>query len=270
MTKTTMADLEADLALAHRLADEARTISLAMFRGRFGQRVKSDGSIVTDADEAVERAIRARVAAERPDDAMLGEEDGEMGSGPRRWIVDAIDGTRSFANGSSEWGTLIALEIDGQVAVGVCDIAPMDRRYWAARGAGAFRADGVGEPVRLGVSATTAFAGSRCFVPGKLFQPEANEAEVAALIDATRQPAPNDHPALDVAGGHLDLAVFFMGGPWDVAAPAIVVEEAGGRFSDRFGGASIALGGGVFSNGCVHEAALAITATATPGRGRGA
>jgi histidinol-phosphatase len=253
-------DLEADLVFAIRLADEARTISLAMFRGRFEQRIKPDGSIVTDADEAVERAIRARVAAERPEDAMLGEEFGETGSGPRRWIVDAIDGTRSFASGSSEWGTLIALEIDGRVVVGVCDMAPIERRYWAVRKAGAYRADRGGEPVRLEVSTVPKLQGARCFVPGAIYQPEASKPQIETLLAATRQPVPGDHPALEVAAGHLDLAVFFMAGPWDVAAPSIVVEEAGGRFSDRSGGTSLARDGGIFSNGRVHDDALEITA----------
>ena len=95
------ADLTADLALARALADEARAISLGAFRGRFERRRKKDGSIVTSADEAVERAIRARLGRERPDDAMLGEEFGETGSGPRRWVVDAIDGTASGKTAAS-------------------------------------------------------------------------------------------------------------------------------------------------------------------------
>jgi len=252
------AALEADLELAHRLADEARAISLSMFRGRFEQRRKADGSIVTAADEAVERAIRARLGQERPDDAMLGEEFGESGRGPRRWIVDAIDGTASFAAGSEHWGTLIALEIEGEVAVGVCDMAPIDRRYWAARGQGAFSADGAAAPVRLRVSETGELEGSRCFVPGADWLPEADRARAQALGAAARLVIPDDHPALGVAAGELDLAAFFVAGPWDVAAPAIVVAEAGGTFTDLHGGSSLARGGGMFSNGRVHETALAL------------
>jgi histidinol-phosphatase len=257
------ASLGDDLALARHLADEARAISLAMFRGRFGRRVKADGSIVTDADEAVERAIRRRLQAERPTDAMLGEEEGQTGGGHRRWIVDAIDGTHSFAAGGDQWGTLIALEIDGRIAVGVCDQVPIDRRYFAARGRGAFCAVGGAPPVRLAVSEAADLEQSRCFVPNNEWLPDAEtRAQATALLAATRQPVPGDHPALLVAAGDFDLAVYFMGGPWDVAAPSIVVEEAGGRFSDRLGGTSIERGGGIFSNGRVHDAVLAVTARA--------
>jgi histidinol-phosphatase len=254
-----MGRLTDDLELAERLADEARAISLAHFRGAFAQRRKADGSIVTEVDEAVERAIRARLADERPGDAMLGEEFGETGSGPRRWIVDAIDGTAGFAAGTSEWGTLIALEVDGEVAVGVCDMAPIDRRYVAARGEGAYRRDAGGAAERLAVSSREALAGARAFAPSREWMPDAAAKSGAdALRAITQHSDANDHPALLVASGELDVAAFFMGGPWDVAAPSIVVIEAGGRFSDLYGGASIARGGGLFSNALVHDAALTI------------
>lgn len=256
--------LSADLELAMALADEARSISLGAFRGHFGKRRKADGSIVTDIDEAVERAIRARLKRERPDDAMLGEEFGETGRGPRRWIVDAIDGTSSFAAGTAQWGTLIALEVDGELAVGVCDMAPIDRRYFAAAGQGAHCVESGGEPERLRVSAGADFAAARCFVPSPEWTPAADRIRCAALSARTQCFDPADHPALRVAAGEIELAAFFMGGPWDVAAPAIVVREAGGRFSDLHGGTSIARGGGLFSNGRVHEHALALA-----GRGPG-
>jgi histidinol-phosphatase len=252
------ADLTSDLALARQLAEEARTISLAAFRGRFEKRRKKDGSIVTSADEAVERAIRARLSRERPDDAMLGEEFGETGLGPRRWVVDAIDGTASFAGGGTQWGTLIALEVDGVVAVGVCDMAPIDRCYFAASGQGAHCIDRGGAPERLHVSATADLRGARCFVPGPEWTRGADQMRAAALAARTGIVEPDDHPALRVAAGEIEAAIFFMGGPWDVAAPSIVVREAGGRFGDLNGGASIARGGGLFSNGAVHDAALAV------------
>jgi histidinol-phosphatase len=250
--------LAADLKLAQALADEARSISLALFRGNFGRRRKADGSIVTDADEAIERAIRARVGRERPGDAMLGEEYGETGSGPRRWIVDAIDGTAHFAEGRPHWGTLIALEIDGEIAVGVCDMAPIDRRYFASAGQGAFCSERSGAPVRLQVSDAAQLQRARCFVSGPEWTPVPDRPRSAALAAQTQSVEPDDHPALRLAAGELEVAAFFMGGPWDVAAPAIVVREAGGRFSDLHGGGSIARGGGLFSNGRLHAAALAL------------
>ena len=251
-------DLDEDLALAHALADEARAISLALFRGRFVSRQKADGSIVTEVDEAIEDLIRTRLESERPGDAMLGEERGQTGDGPRRWIVDAIDGTHSFATGSEEWGTLIGLEVDGEIVAGVCDMAPIDRRYWAAQGRGAFRRASGADAVRLGVSAGKSLEDARCFVPAPHWMRGEDLERGRALGRATRPEEGDDHPALLVAAGRLEIAAFFMGGPWDIAAPAIIVREAGGEFTDLHGGRSIARGGGLFSNARLHDAALAL------------
>jgi histidinol-phosphatase len=248
--------LDADLELALRLADAAREISLARFRRPFQKRLKADGSIVTEVDEAVEDELRELLARERPADAILGEERGESGSGERRWIIDAIDGTLSFAAGKTGWGTLIALEVAGDVVVSVCDDAPIDRRYWATKGGGAFRADKAAKPSRLKVTATRELAGARSFVPPpEWVRGEDAHAMAVALAAATRPTAAEDHPALQVAFGGYDVAVFLMAGPWDLAAPSLVVEEAGGRFTDLNGGATLTAGA-VFSNGALHDAAL--------------
>lgn len=251
-------DLAADLALAHRLADTARDVSMARFRGEFARRIKKDGSLVTEVDEAVEDAIRALVSRERPQDAFLGEERGETGSGPRRWIVDAIDGTTSFAAGSTDWGTLIALEIDGRVAVGVCEMSPLDKRYSASRGGGAHVSSAGAPAVRLNVSGRAELGAARCFVQPSLWVRTADaRAMASALTTATATYEQHEHPALEVATGAADLCVFFMAGSWDLAAPAIVVEEAGGRFTDIAGGRTLT-NGAVFSNGRLHDAALAL------------
>jgi histidinol-phosphatase len=248
--------LDADLDLALRLADAAREISLPRFRGSFQKRLKADGSIVTEVDEAVEDELRELLARERPADAILGEERGASGSGERRWIIDAIDGTLSFAAGKTGWGTLIALEIAGNVVVSVCDDPPIDRRYWATKGGGSFRADAAGKPVRLKVTGTRDLARARSFVPPPEWVrgPEA-QAMAVALAAATRPTATQDHPALQVAFGGYDVAVVLMAGPWDLAAPLLVVEEAGGRFTDLNGAATLTAGG-VFSNGALHDATL--------------
>lgn len=251
---------DADLALAHRLADAARAVSLVRFRGKLNRRQKPDGSLVTDADEAVEDTIRDLLRRERPDDAMLGEERGQTGEGTRRWIVDGIDGTQSFAAGKPHWGTLIALEIDGEIVVGVCDAPPFDRRYWATRGGGAFRAVQGAAATRLHVTATASLDAAHSLVPPPEWQrDDAARAAAAAVGEATRRERPADHGALQVAAGGADLAVFFLAGPWDVAAPSIVVEEAGGRFTDLAGRHDVTGRGAVFSNGRVHDAALALT-----------
>jgi histidinol-phosphatase len=248
--------LDADLDLALRLADAAREISLARFRGSFQKRLKADGSIVTEVDEAVEDELRELLARERPADAILGEERGASGSGERRWIIDAIDGTLSFAAGKASWSTLIALEVAGKVAVSVCDDPPLDRRYWAKKGGGAFRADAAGKPARLQVAATRELSGARSFVPpAEWVRGEEAQAMAVALAAATRPTVSQDHPALQVAFGGYDVAVFFMAGEWDLAAPLLVVEEAGGRFTDLNGTATLTAGA-VFSNGALHDATL--------------
>lgn len=248
--------LDADLDLALRLADAAREISLARFRGSFKKRLKADGSIVTEVDEAVEEELRELLARERPADAILGEERGASGSGERRWIIDPIDGTLSFAAGETGWGALIALEIAGDIVVGVCDDPARDRRSWAVKGRGAFRTEGASSPKRLQVSGTTELKRARSFVPPpEWVRGDEALAMAVALMGATRPTEPEDHPALQVAFGGYDVAVFFMAGPWDLAAPALVVEEAGGRFTDLNGAATLTAGA-VFSNGPLHDATL--------------
>jgi histidinol-phosphatase len=249
-------DISADLALAHRLADAARSVTMPRFRGPFSSRNKADGSLVTEVDEAAEDAIRAIVARERPRDAFLGEERGETGSGHRRWIVDAIDGTSSFAAGTTGWGTLIALEIDGGVAIGICEMSPTAKRYWATRGGGAYVSRNGAPDVRLEVNDTAALAAARCFVtPPMWARTDAARAMSSALRAATLPYEQDEHPALEVAAGSADLCVFFTAGPWDLAAPSLVVEEAGGRFTDIAGGRTLT-GGAVFSNGRLHDAAM--------------
>jgi histidinol-phosphatase len=249
--------LEADLALAHALADAARKVSLKFFRNSPKQRRKADGSIVTEADEAVEDELRRLLALERPADAILGEERGASGSGNRRWVIDAIDGTADFAEGGTGWASLIALEIDGVLTVGVCEQPPVRRRYWATRGGGAFRASDGAEPQRLRVTTHSNLADARSFVPPPEWQRDpAARAAATALIDASDPHPMDDHPALQVAFGGYEVAVFFYAGPWDLAAPALVVEEAGGTFTDLDGRHEIAGRGAVFSNGLVHAAAL--------------
>jgi len=253
-----MSELTDDLALALLLADEARGVALSMFRGSYGKRVKPDGSVVTDADVAVEERIRDLLARERPDDAILGEEFGHTGDHTRRWILDPIDGTQSFVEGSTSWGSLIALEDAAGLAVGVCDMGPIDRRYWAARGAGAHVADAGQAPRSIRVSGKADITGSRCFVPdGRWLPDDAAQRAALALKESASMHVPGDHPALEVAAGDADIAVFFMGGPWDIAAPAIVVQEAGGLFTDLSGGASLMQGGGLFTNRLLHADALA-------------
>jgi histidinol-phosphatase len=124
-----------DLALAHRLADVADDITAARFTSRdLTVNRKADGSEVTDADVQVEEALRAIVAEQRPRDSFLSEELGlHEREASRTWIVDGIDGTRSFVAGASTWGTLIALQEHGHILVGVASSPGLRARWWAAR-----------------------------------------------------------------------------------------------------------------------------------------
>ena len=247
-----------DLALAMRLADAASAISMAYFRQSPRQWEKSDGSLVTEADLAVEHALRALLARERPNDAILGEEAGASGSGSRRWIIDAIDGTVDFASGTPNWCTLIALEIDDRLSVAVCEQPSHRRRYWATRGGGAFKqSESDPEAHRLHVSDVEVVDGSRSTVSSDQWLPDDESRRAAAALRAATRTAPvREHPALQVASGGFEFVVFFMAGPWDVAAPALIVEEAGGRFTDLEGRGALDSGNGVFSNGRVHEGVL--------------
>jgi histidinol-phosphatase len=254
--------VDADLALANELADEASVVSLSFFRREFSRWSKSDGSPVTQADVAVEKDLRGRLARERPDDAVLGEEEGQTGASARRWIVDAIDGTVDFAAGGADWGTLIALESNGRIVLGVCDQPVHKRRYWAVRGKGAFRTDSSGIPKLLRVSGGSgSLSSARSYVPpAEWWPPDDRAHRVAKALAAATVPSPlTDHPALQVAAGGYELAVFLIGGPWDVAAPSVIVEEAGGRFTDLSGRPDVFSGTAIFSNGTVHDNVLRLT-----------
>ena len=201
-----------------------------------GHSRKPDGSLVTDADRAVETAIVDLLMAGRPGDAVLGEEGGQRGGGDRRWIIDPIDGTAEFAAGTERWQVLVALEINGEVTVAVAAAPAQRRLWWAARGAGAFVADltdnGAGEPRRITTRVRTApkVTTSRLGVLPEPIRP-ADQRVIARLAAATAPQPWRTHPGLLVASGDLDIAVQTRGKVWDFAAPSLIVTEAGGRFS---------------------------------------
>jgi histidinol-phosphatase len=235
-----------DLELALALADAADAISLARFRTGLAVETKPDLTPVTEADRAVEAELRRRLAEERPADAVLGEELGTNGESTRRWIIDPIDGTRNYSRGIPVWATLIALEEAGKVQVGVVSAPSLARRWWAERGAGGF-ANGE----RLHVSAV-------------------DRVENAVLSFALDTPLPEiagrawhvrgvgDFWAhMLVAEGAVDAAVDAIGvAIWDLAAVQVVVEEAGGRFTDLGGSRRIDGATAISSNGLLHDELL--------------
>jgi histidinol-phosphatase len=249
-----------DLAFAHRLADAADAIALRHFvAGDTAWRAKSDGSPVSIADEQVEHTLRTLIRRDRPGDAVLGEEFGATGQSRRRWIIDAIDGTASFLAGEPEWSTLIALEDQGAVTLGLVTARALQRRWWAARGTGAWTrstarnepttaqplmitgADSLGEasvgiwppPPRLG-SAHTAIAARLAATAGTT-RPALNWADPAPPNDPIRKPSADTgtcHGALLVAAGQLDAFLLLGAGPWDIAPLVPIIEEAGGSYAD--------------------------------------
>ena len=240
-----------DLALALRLADAADAISLPYFRSGLPIETKPDLTPVTEADRAVETELRGLLAAERPVDAILGEEHGATTGGTRRWILDPIDGTRNYARGIPIWATLVALEESGIVSLGVVSAPALGRRWWAERGTGAFAA---GEPIR--VSAISQMANAVLCLP--------LERDVSELArGAWHARGLGDFWAhMLVAEGAVDVAVDAVGvSEWDLAAVQVIVEEAGGRFSDASGVPRIDTGSAITSNGLLHEELLASLST---------
>jgi histidinol-phosphatase len=239
-----------DLELALRLADAADGISLARFRTGIPFEVKADLTPVTEADRAVEAELRSLLAEARPDDAILGEEDGATGGGARRWVIDPIDGTRNYARGIPVWATLVALEESGEVRAGVVSAPALGRRWWAARGEGAF-ANGD----RIGVSSVERIEDAvLSFACENELPPVARRAWHARGF--------GDFWAhMLVAEGAVDGAVDAVGvKEWDLAAVLVIVEEAGGRFTDFAGVARFDGGSAVASNGLLHDELLASVA----------
>ena len=241
-----------DLDLALQLADAADAIALPRFRTELAIETKPDLTPVTEADRAVESEIRRMLAAERPDDAVLGEEEGAAGAGSRRWIVDPIDGTRNYARGIPVWATLIALEADGTVHVGVVSAPALCGRWWAERGAGAFSN---GERVHVSAIDRVEEAVLSFSIETRV-PPLAREAwHARGLGDFWAH--------MLVAEGAVDGAVDADGlSEWDLAAVQVIVEEAGGRFSNAAGESRIDSGSAITSNGLLHDELLAAVAGA--------
>jgi len=261
--------LSQELDFGLELADIAEQIVVNQFRREgFAFENKYDGSPVTAIDRQVEHAIRDLVAIRRPGYGVLGEEGGigsiESGNAgapgrPPRWIVDPIDGTRKFVRGIPIFATLLALEVEGEIVVAVAS-APMmantGRRWWAARGLGAF-SDGrllqVSKIDRL-EDAHVLHGSIEGWFKHDLGLP---------LLDLSRRcwgtvGFGDFWIHLLVAEGAADAAAEPDAAVWDVAALKLIVEEAGGRFTDFNGRSTPAGGSGLSTNGLVHEEILAL------------
>lgn len=238
------------------LADEADSLSCSRFRASdLVVESKPDLTPVTDADRSVEELIRTRLADTRPADAVLGEEYGQSGNGPRRWVLDPIDGTKSYARGVPVWATLLAL-LDGEdVVVGVISAPALGRRWWASRGGGAHVADPLGTR-QLGVSAVTQLADASLSYASLSSWPD--RGAFLGLADAVwRTRAYGDFWSYClVAEGVVDLAAEPAVSLWDLAPLSLLVTEAGGRFTGLDGVDGPDRGSALASNGLLHDEAL--------------
>jgi histidinol-phosphatase len=251
-------DLADDLSFALELADLADGLAMASFRAvDLVVETKPDLSPVSEADRAVERAIREQLAARRPADAVLGEEYGEQGTARRRWVIDPIDGTKNYVRGVPVWATLIALLDGDDIVVGVVSAPALARRWWAARGTGAYVTDpGTAEPRRLRVSAVSSLADASFSYSDAIGWSERGAAAgLRTLLDDTwRQRAYGDFWShMMVAEGVVDIAAEPQLESYDMAALVPIVEEAGGRLTSYTGGSAIAGGSALSSNGVLHD-----------------
>lgn len=257
-------DLRTRYELASAIAREAGRGTLKYFRQRNYQvERKSDDSPVTVADREAEQLLRERIAAHFPGDAILGEEFGVTeGDTGFRWILDPIDGTKSFISGVPLYGTMVGVEYEGRSVIGAVYIPGLDEGVYAAEGHGAWFASGDDAAVRARVSQRKQLSDG-AFVTSQIdsfAQRGAAEAyqrfEQAAYITRTWGDC---YGYLLVATGRVEAIVDPIMNVWDAAAVQPIVEEAGGTFTDWRGEKTIHSGEGVATNGHVFNEVIAIT-----------
>jgi histidinol-phosphatase len=252
-----------DLSLALHLADIADEVSTARFRATdLRVETKPDLTPVSDADRAVETAIRTKLAELRPSDAIVGEEFGaNSATTGRRWVVDPIDATKNFVRRVPVWATLIALMDGPDVIVGVASAPALGHRWWAGRGLGSWTSRAGSDPQRNQVSAVSSMADASLSYSdlSDWGSKQSGFDHLAASVWRTR--AYGDFWShLLVAEGAVDVSTEPEVSIWDVAALVVIVEEAGGRVTGVDGAASPNAPSILCSNGPLHDAALALLA----------
>lgn len=255
-----MSTLVDDLNLALQLADEADALTMKRF-GANDLRVetKPDMTPATDADLDAERLLRSRLAEQRPDDPVFGEEfGGSKDVSSRQWVLDPIDGTKNFVRGVPVWSTLIALLVDGVPAVGVVSAPALGRRWWAGDGLGAFTSFG-GATRQISVSGVSELGAASLSFSDLTTGWEGDRSKFVTLTDAVwRVRGYGDFWSYClVAEGAVDIAVEPEVKLWDLAPLDILVREAGGLFTDLHGAQGPHGGSAVATNGLLHDAVLA-------------
>ena len=250
-----------DLRLAHLLADDADSITMSRFKALdLKIDAKPDLTPVTDADTAVEESVRRTLSRARPRDAVHGEEMADTGWGPRRWVVDPIDGTKNFVRGVPVWATLIALMINDEVAVGVVSAPALGRRWWASLGGGAYAGRSLMSPSECHVSQVARIEDASLSYAeiGEWVDAGQGQEFVDLMRSCWRTRAYGDFWSyVLLAEGGVDIACEPELELYDMAACSIVVTEAGGSFTDLDGRPGPLGAGAYATNGLLHEAVLA-------------
>lgn len=232
--------------------------TLIHFRNRVGWELKGDSSPVTVADQEAEQILRDALGQAFPDAAILGEEQGLTGSGTTRWIIDPIDGTKSFVSGVPLYATLLAYEVDGVPELGVCYFPALGEIIYAARGEGAYF-----NGIPCHVSTRSSVTGSILACGGPLSMIKHGRWDGFAKLSESSLTSRTWSDAYGhalVATGRIDAMLDPVVSRWDLSAIRVIVEEAGGTFSDFNGGDPFERGDygleAISSNGLIHQAVL--------------
>lgn len=249
-----------DLRLAHVIADQVDSWTMSRFKAQdLHVETKPDLTPVSDADKTAEEIVRGQLSRARPRDAVHGEEMGDTGHGPRRWIIDPIDGTKNFVRGVPVWATLIGLLDGDQVVVGVVSAPALGRRWWAAQGSGAWTGKSLAAASQLHVSGVDRLEDAS-FSYSSLSGWE-ERGQLDAFLDLSRRTwrtrAYGDFWShVLVAEGAVDLSAEPELALHDMAALVPIVTEAGGMFTSVRGVPGPFGGSALVSNGKLHQAAL--------------
>ncbi|WP_315095031.1 histidinol-phosphatase [uncultured Cellulomonas sp.] len=249
-----------DLRLAHVIADQVDSITMGRFKSQdLRVETKPDLTPVTDADKSAEEIVRGQLSRARPRDAVHGEEMGDTGHGPRRWVIDPIDGTKNFVRGVPVWATLIGLLDGDQVVLGVVSAPALGRRWWAAQGSGAWTGKSLAAASQLHVSEVDRLEDASLSYSSLSGWEERGQLD--AFLDLTRRTwrtrAYGDFWShVLVAEGAVDLSAEPELSLHDMAALVPIVTEAGGMFTSIRGVPGPFGGSALVSNGRLHQAAL--------------
>jgi histidinol-phosphatase len=251
--------MASDLDFALRLADLADELTMAHYL-RDGLRIetKPDLTPVTEADQAVERAIRDALATTYPEDGIIGEEfDSHDDANKRVWVIDPIDATKNYVRGVPVWATLIGLLENGKPTLGVVSAPAMGRRWWASAGAGAFTQDSSGDVRQISVSGVSTLGDASLSFSDAIGWDAYPDALTDLQTSTWRARAYGDFLShVFVAEGAVDIAIEPELNVWDMVAFAAIVQEAGGTVTGLNGDNFITAGNALSTNGLVHAPAL--------------